>query len=199
MFALNKLRPRTSRTPPLLVASATCRPSPCPGLSPGWTTTATPSPWPSRAVGDPMVRSNRTLQHPIGVPFLSLCDLIGHCPSSGRCGSNRSISPQGGHRSQTFYRWAELYTGWTVGLRQSSFHLLCGSCDAPSYNVFRWSPLYVHATVPLVFRPPVSTLTQEHPSKFLPSVTGIRLDVTWRTRFSLEPANMMKLFKVLFR
>ncbi|HET8852733.1 MAG TPA: hypothetical protein VFN02_09410, partial [Ktedonobacteraceae bacterium] len=53
-----------------------------------------------------MFRYSRTLQHPLGVPFPSFCDLIGHCPSSGRCGSNRSISPQRGHRSQAFYRWA---------------------------------------------------------------------------------------------
>lgn len=83
----------------------------------------TPSPWPSWAVGDPKFRHNHTLQRSVGVPFMLLCDLIGHFPSSGSCGSNRSIPRRGWHRSQTFYQWMAVYTSRALGLKQSGFHL----------------------------------------------------------------------------
>src|SRR5216683_7990986 len=66
----------------------TCRPLPCAWLSHApWpvvtpaTTMAAPSPWPSRAVGDPVVRRHHTSEADVGAPLIPLLDLTGQCPS----------------------------------------------------------------------------------------------------------------------
>jgi hypothetical protein len=122
MLAIDKLRPCTSRTPHLLLAKASCCPLPCPGLSPGQTTTATPSPWPSRATGDPQFRHGRTFQRKVGFPFMIVCDLTGQRPHPARDGGKRSIPHRARRRSQTFSRRTKLYTSRSLGFKQSSFH-----------------------------------------------------------------------------
>ena len=122
MLAIDKLRLCTSRTPHLSLISATCCLSPCPGLSPGRTTMATPSPWLSRATGDPKFRHRRTYQRKGGFPFMIFRDLTGHRPHPGSYDGNRSIHRRARRRSQTFYRRAKLYTSRSLGFKQSSFH-----------------------------------------------------------------------------
>src|SRR2546425_6647683 len=46
---------------------------------------AAPSPWPSRAIGDPVVRRHHTSEAEVGAPFIPLLDLTGQCPSLRRC------------------------------------------------------------------------------------------------------------------
>jgi hypothetical protein len=122
MLAIDKLRLCTSRTPHLSLISATCCLSPCPGLSPGRTTMATPSPWLSRATGDPKFRHRRTYQRKGGFPFMIFRDLTGHRPHPGSYDGNRSIHRRARRRSQTFYRRAKLYTSRSLGFKQFSFH-----------------------------------------------------------------------------
>src|SRR5712691_5783900 len=50
---------------------------------------AVPSPWPSRAVGDPAVRRHHTSETDVGAPFIPSLDLTGQCPILRRCGSVR--------------------------------------------------------------------------------------------------------------
>jgi hypothetical protein len=69
------------------VIPITCRPSPSaqlscaprPVVTPA-TTMAAPSPWPSRAVGDPVVRRHHTSEAEVGAPFIPLLGLIGQWP-----------------------------------------------------------------------------------------------------------------------
>ena len=188
MPASHKVRHPTSRTPHLVLTSAPCRPWPCPGLSPGRTTTTTLSPWPSRAVGDPMVRHSRTFQRPVGVPFVLLCGLIGHRSSSGRCDHNPPVSSQSrtsGSRRSTDGRFLTPAEHWDSG--SVAFTVERGSCGSLSSNALGELPLSVHALVPVPFRHQVSTSAQECPSKFLPSQTGIRLCVKWRTGVGKVP------------
>ena len=73
----------------------TCRPSPCAWLSHApWpvvtpaTTMAAPSPWPSRAVGDPVVRRHHTFEAEVGAPLIPLLGLTGQClPREGATAS----------------------------------------------------------------------------------------------------------------
>src|SRR2546428_9455325 len=70
----------------------TCRPLPCtwlshaprPVVTPA-TTMAAPSPWPSRVVGDPVVRRHHTSEADVGAPLIPLLGHIGQCPSLRRC------------------------------------------------------------------------------------------------------------------
>jgi hypothetical protein len=84
---------------------------------------ADPSPWPSRAVGDPVVRRRYTFEADVGAPFIPLLGLTGQCPTPRRCvgltvhadarggGGYQALLPPGGH-----------FHHWELGFRQSSFH-----------------------------------------------------------------------------
>jgi hypothetical protein len=159
----------------------------------GRNTTATPSPWPSRATGDPKFRHGRTFQRKVGFPFMILCDLTGHRPHPGSYGGSRSIHRRARRRSQTFYRRAKLYTSRSLGFKQSSFHHSARVLrNLTLQRLWMFSALMT-CYVSFCLSASGKSLTQEHPSKFLPSWTGIRLCVKWRTRFTLEPANTIKL------
>jgi hypothetical protein len=80
----------------------TCRPSPCARLSRApWpvvtpaTTMAAPSPWPSRAVGDPVVRRQHTSEAEVGAPLIPLLDLTGQCPSREGATASRFMPSHG--------------------------------------------------------------------------------------------------------
>jgi hypothetical protein len=51
------------------------------------TTTETPLPWPSQAVGNPKFRHCSTYEHNGGVALMLFCDFISHCPYLGSCSS----------------------------------------------------------------------------------------------------------------
>src|SRR5947209_999830 len=84
---------------------------------------AAPSPWPSRAVGDPVVRRHHTSEAEVGAPLIPLLDLIGQCPSREGAPASRftpvhrlatvisTLLPSGGH----FHHWG-------LGFKQSSLH-----------------------------------------------------------------------------
>ncbi len=86
----------------------TCRPLPCawlshapsPVVTPA-TTMAAPSPWPSRAVGDPVVRRHHTSEADVGAPLIPLLDLIGQCPSREGASSSQFMAM---HRLATVVR-----------------------------------------------------------------------------------------------
>src|SRR5712692_11297189 len=86
----------------------TCRPLPCAWLSHApWpvvtpaTTMAAPSPWPSRAVGDPVVRRHHTSEAEVGALLIPLLDLTGQCPPCEGASASRFMPM---HRSATVIR-----------------------------------------------------------------------------------------------
>lgn len=113
----------------------TCRPSPCARFSRApWsvvtptTTVAAPSPWPSQAVGDPVVRRHHTSEAEGGAPFIPLPDLIGQwppcegVPTSGSC--RRTGTAAVIRRS---FRRARTFTPGDWGSSSVAFTLSAGS------------------------------------------------------------------------
>src|SRR5712692_4397347 len=108
----------------------TCRPSPCTWLSHApWpvvtpaTTMAAPSPWPSRAVGDPVVRRRHTSEAEVGAPLIPLLGLAGQCPSPRRYVSlSVHADARGDGGRQTLLPPGSHVHHWRLGFKQSSFH-----------------------------------------------------------------------------
>ena len=121
------------------------------------------------------------------------CDFISHCSYLGSYDGNRSIHRKVGHRSQTFFRWATVYTSRALRFRQSSFHLVMRVLQhiilQRLWEVAALMTCYVSVCLSALGK----SLTQERPSKFFLSETGILQCVKWRTRFITEPANTMLL------
>src|SRR5205085_4595584 len=96
--------------------------APRPVVTPA-TTMAAPSPWPLRAVGDPVVRRHHTSEVDVGAPLIPLLDLTGQCPSLRRCivltvhgdaqvgDGCQALLPAGGHSHH-----------WGLGFKQFSLH-----------------------------------------------------------------------------
>src|SRR6266852_555177 len=114
----------------------TCRPLPCawlshaprPVVTPA-TTMAAPSPWPSRVVGDPVVRRHHTSEADVGAPFIPLLDLPGQCPSLRRCIGLRFMPMHrggGGYGSpktaQTLLPSGGHFHHWGLGFKHYSLH-----------------------------------------------------------------------------
>ncbi len=59
---------------------------------------AAPSPWPSRAVGDPVVRRHHTSEAEVGAPLIPLLDHTGQCPPREGASASRFMPM---HRSAT--------------------------------------------------------------------------------------------------
>jgi hypothetical protein len=124
-----------ARQPSRSACPGTCRPSPCARLSRApWpvvtppTTMAAPSPWPSQAVGDPVVRRHPTAEAELGAPLIPLLDLIGQCLSPRRCVSIRFLLRHGGAAviRRFFCRVLTLTTGdW--GSSSLAFTMSAGS------------------------------------------------------------------------
>src|SRR5262249_46521473 len=70
---------------------------------------------------------------------------------------------------------------WGLGFRQSSFRPIARVSRDGTVSVFGWLPLFWHAVVPSGFHLQVSPMTQEHPSEFLLTASGIQLRVPRRT------------------
>jgi hypothetical protein len=80
----------------------TCRPSPCARLSrTPWpvvtpaTPMAAPSPWPSRAVGDPVVRRHHTSEAEGGAPRIPLRGFTSQCPPRKGATASRFMPSHG--------------------------------------------------------------------------------------------------------
>jgi hypothetical protein len=121
------------------------------------------------------------------------CDFISHCPYPGSCGSSRSICHRVRHRSQTFFRRAAVYTSRALQFRQSSFHLVMRVLRGLTLQRLRALPALLTCYVSVCLSALGKSLTQECPSQFLLSVTGILQCVRWRTRLTPEPANTIRL------
>ena len=113
----------------------TCRPSPCARLSRApWpvvtpaTTMAAPSPWPSRAVGDPVVRRLHTSEADVGAPFIPLPGLTSQCPSREGAGALRFMPP---HRTapvvRRSFRRVHTFTTGDWGSSSLAFTVSAGS------------------------------------------------------------------------
>src|SRR5262249_52260 len=76
---------------------------------------------------------------------------------------------------------------WGLGFRQLSFRPITRVLRDGTSSVSGWLPLFWHAVVPFGFRLQVSPMTQEHPSEFLLTESGIQHRVPLRT-LSTHPA-----------
>jgi hypothetical protein len=117
------------------VIRITCRPSPCARLSRApWpvvtpaTTMAAPSPWPSRAVGDPVVRRHHTSEADVGAPLIPFPGRTGQCPTREGAGALRFMPP---HRPapvvRRSFRRVLTFTTWDWGSSSLAFTLSAGS------------------------------------------------------------------------
>jgi hypothetical protein len=113
----------------------TYRPSPCAQLScVPWpvvtpaTTMAAPSPWPSRAVGDPVVRRHHTSEADVGAPFIPLPGYTSQCPSREGAGALRFMPP---HRTapvvRRSFRRVHTFTTGDWGSSSLAFTISAGS------------------------------------------------------------------------
>ena len=129
----------------------TCRPSPCTRLSRApWpvitpaTTMAAPSPWPSRAVGDPVVRRQHTSEAEVGAPLIPLLDLTGQC--SPREGATTSrFMPSHGSAAVLRRSFRRVLTFTTGDWGSSS---LAFTMSAGSNPTCRTAPSGSHAFLP---------------------------------------------------
>ena len=129
----------------------TCRPSPCTRLSRApWpvvtpaTTMAAPSPWPSRAVGDPVVRRHHTSEAEVGAPLIPLLDLTGQCPPREGATTSRFMPSHGSAAvlRRSFRRVLTFTTGdWDSGS-------LAFTMSAGSNATCRTAPSGSHAFLP---------------------------------------------------
>jgi hypothetical protein len=98
----------------------TYRPSPCarfsrapwPVVTPA-TTMAVPSPWPSRAVGDPVVRRHHTSEAEVGAPRIPLLGLAGQCPPREGASAPRFMPAHGS--AAVVRRWFRRVLTFTTG------------------------------------------------------------------------------------
>ena len=72
---------------------------------------------------------------------------------------------------------------WGLGFRQCSFRPITRVLRDGTFSVFQWLPLLWHALFPSSFRLQVNQMTQEHPSGFLLTASGIQHRVPRRTVF----------------
>jgi hypothetical protein len=148
----------------------------------------TPSPWGSRPVGDPVVRLRRTYRarlrppiHPLDRPrwtalrATEVARSHGSCPSMARRRLRASF-----RRMRTF-----IVGDWTSG--NSALAVSHGPRGTPP-----WTPPDGHRFPDMLFSPSgfrlqVSQATQEPPSEFIPTASGIQRSASRRTpcmRFS---------------
>ena len=89
---------------------------------------AAPSPWPSRAVGDPVVRRHHTSEADVGAPFIPLPGLTGQCPSREGAGALRFMPP---HRTapvvRRSFRRVHTFTPGDWGSSSLAFTVSAGS------------------------------------------------------------------------
>src|SRR6476660_6409830 len=111
--------------------------TPRPVVTPA-TTMAAPSPWPSRAVGDPVVRRHHTSEAEVGAPLIPLLDHTGQCPSLRRCiGSTVHANAQVGGGCQTLFRRVLTLTTGDWDSSNAAFTMSAGSnatCSTASSN-----------------------------------------------------------------
>lgn len=70
---------------------------------------------------------------------------------------------------------------WEFGFKQSSLSHIARVLRHPALDASRRTPLSEHAVVPSRFRVQVSPATQEPPSKFIPTASGIQRSASRRT------------------
>lgn len=122
-----------------------------------------------------------------------LRDFISHRPCLESYAGKRSIHRKAEHRSQTFFRWAKLYTSRALQFKQSSFHLVMRALRDITLQRLRVFPALMTCSVSVSLSASGKPLTQERSSKFFLPQTEILQCVKWRTRFTLQPANTLQL------
>jgi hypothetical protein len=89
---------------------------------------AAPSPWPSRAVGDPVVRRHHTSEADVGAPFIPLPGFTSQCPSREGAGALRFMPP---HRTapvvRRSFRRVHTFTTGDWGSSSLAFTISAGS------------------------------------------------------------------------
>jgi hypothetical protein len=89
---------------------------------------AAPSPWPSRAVGDPVVRRQHTSEAEVGAPFIPVPGLTSQCPSHEGAGALRFMPP---HRTapvvRRSFRRVHTFTTGDWGSSSLAFTVSAGS------------------------------------------------------------------------
>ena len=84
---------------------------------------AAPSPWSSRAVGDPVVRRHHTFEAEVGAPLIPLLDHTGQCPSLRRyIDLTVHADAQAGDGYQTLLPPSAHFHYWGLGFKQCSLH-----------------------------------------------------------------------------
>jgi hypothetical protein len=121
------------------------------------------------------------------------CDFISHRPSLGSYDGSRSIHRKGRHRSQTFFRWAAIYTNRALQFKQSSFHLVMRALRSVTLQRLQVISALMTCSVSVSLSASGKSLTQEHSSKFFLSQTGILQCVKWRTRLIADRPNTLEL------
>jgi hypothetical protein len=126
------------------VIPITGRPSPCARLSRvPWpvvtpaTTMAAPSPWPSRAVGDPVVRRHHTSEAEVGAPLIPFLGFTSQCPPrEGATASRFMLSHGSAAVVRRFFRRVVTFTPEDGDSSRVAFTMSAGSnatcCTAPS-------------------------------------------------------------------
>src|SRR3954451_10547179 len=89
---------------------------------------AAPSPLPSRAVGDPVVRHQHTSEAEVGAPLIPLLDLTGQCPPREGATTSRFMPSHGSAAVvRRFFRRVHTFTTGDWGLSSLAFTVSTGS------------------------------------------------------------------------
>ncbi len=156
----------------------TCRPSPCtrlsrapqPVVTPA-TTMAAPSPWPSRAVGDPVVRRHHTSEAEVGAPLIPLLGRTGQWPAREGATASRFMPSHGPAAVvRRCFRRVLTFTpeDWDSG--SLAFALSAGSnatcrtasCDSRAFLPACSCPVGLSAAGKLVAQAPPSSASRLH-------------------------------------
>src|SRR5262249_22835270 len=108
-------------------------------------------------------------------------------PPGGGSRSRKPNDPLLGHCDVGAVAVGVRFHHWGLGFRQSSFRPIARVSRDGTVSVFGWLPLFWHAVVPSGFHLQVSPMTQEHPSEFLLTASGIQLRVPRRTLSTHRP------------
>jgi hypothetical protein len=84
-------------------------------------------------------------------------------------------------RLQTSFRRMGYCIFWRFGFRQSSFRRVARVPQRTAPYAWTRPLISCHALFPLSFRSQVRHQTQKHPSKFLPTTSGIQRSASWRS------------------